>query len=117
MAWASSVSCASISRRSLLTCSRRAASVAASVGSSVTSSWKATSVVPMRPAALSRGMSENGSWSAVTVVMSRWAVAARATMPGRRVSLMCSMPSATRALFSSSSSIMSEMVPRVATSV
>ena len=71
----------------------------------------------MRPAALSLGTSEKGSESASMVARSQLATAARATRPGRSVWRMRSMPSATRARFSRVSSIMSEMVPSVATSV
>jgi hypothetical protein len=62
-------------------------------------------------------MSENGRLSAVTVERSVPELAARATMPGRSVFLMRSRPSVTSALFSPHRSIMSEIVPRVATSV
>ena len=116
-ATASSVREASISRRSVLVCSRAPARRAASAASSVMRRSKATSTEPMRPAALSLGMIENGSESDVTCERSTPAVAARATMPGRRVLRRQLTPSATSARFSALRSIMSEIVPRQATSV
>ena len=62
-------------------------------------------------------MMEKGRPSAVTWEMSWPAVAARATKPGRVTRRMRARPSATRARFSPWSSIMSESVPSVATSM
>ena len=106
-----------MSRRFWLMVSSWAASEAASVASLEMSRLKATSTSPMRPAAFRRGTSENGRPSASICERSQLATAASATMPGRCVWRMRSMPSVTRARFSRVRFIMSEMVPSVATSV
>ncbi len=108
---------ASVARRSSLMASRRPASVAASTGSWETSRSNATSTSPMRPAALRRGTSENGRSSASMEERSARLEAASATRPGREVRRMDATPSATRARFSPTSSIMSLTVPRLARSV
>ena len=106
-----------MSRRFWLMVSSSAARRAASSASLEMSRSKATSTSPMRPAALSLGTSEKGSMSASMRERSVPATAASATMPGRSVWRMRAMPSATSARFSRVRFIMSEMVPRVATSV
>ena len=116
-AMAEAVSSDSMARRSVFVSSSLVASSCASRASSTMSRSKATSVVPMRPAALRRGMMENGSESAVAWEISMFAVAASAAMPGRGLAFIRAMPSATRARFSPCSSIMSESVPSMATSV
>ena len=117
LAIASSVSRDSMARRSAFVSSSCVASSSASRSSEAMSRSNATSVVPIRPAAFRRGMMEKGSESEVASASWMFAVAASAAMPGRGHAFMRSRPSATSARFSPCSSIMSERVPSMATSV